>query len=75
LPQAGIAGWWCSQARWAEKGDTRLALHLAEFALDAAPGDTSIALIRDQVLDRCIECEGSLMGKAFFAACKHDGNA
>ncbi|RVD72137.1 MAG: hypothetical protein E5V62_01435 [Mesorhizobium sp.] len=52
----------------AAKGDTRLALHLAEFAADAAPNDTSIQLIRDAVLTNCTESESSLMGKAFFTA-------
>ncbi len=51
----------------AEAGNTRLAAHLAEFASDAAPDDKSVQAARALVLRKCIEREGSLMGKAFLA--------
>ncbi len=59
-------------AALAEAGDTRLAAHLAEFAGDAAPDDTSIQATRALVLRKCIDREGSLMGKAFLAVYKRD---
>lgn len=51
----------------AETGQTRLAAHLAEFAGAAAPKDGRIQAIRAAVLQKCIDRETSLMGKAFFA--------
>ena len=51
----------------AEEGNTRLAAHLAEFASEAAPGDKSVQAARALVLRKCIDWEGSLMGKAFLA--------
>ncbi len=51
----------------AEEGNTRLAAHLAEFASEAAPDDKSIQAARALVLRKCIDREGSLMGKAFLA--------
>jgi len=51
----------------AEAGNTRLAAHLAEFAAAAAPGERSIQATRALVLRKCIDREGSLMGKAFLA--------
>jgi alkyl sulfatase BDS1-like metallo-beta-lactamase superfamily hydrolase len=51
----------------AEQGNTRLAAHLAEFASDAAPDDKSVQATRALVLQKCIDGEGSLMGKAFLA--------
>ena len=51
----------------AEEGNTRLAAHLAEFASEAAPGDKSVQAARALVLRKCIDREGSLMGKAFLA--------
>jgi len=50
-----------------EEGQTRLAAHLAEFAGAAAPKDERIQAIRAAVLQKCIDGETSLMGKAFFA--------
>jgi alkyl sulfatase BDS1-like metallo-beta-lactamase superfamily hydrolase len=52
----------------AEGGNTRLAAHLAEFASEAAPDDRHIQATRALVLRKCIDREGSLMGKAFLAA-------
>jgi alkyl sulfatase BDS1-like metallo-beta-lactamase superfamily hydrolase len=54
-------------AALAVAGDTRLAAHLAEFASEAAPNDKSIQEARALVLQKCIERESSLMGKAFLA--------
>jgi len=51
----------------AEEGNTRLAAHLAEFASEAAPGNKSVQATRALVLRKCIDREGSLMGKAFLA--------
>jgi alkyl sulfatase BDS1-like metallo-beta-lactamase superfamily hydrolase len=51
----------------AQEGNTRLAAHLAEFAIEAAPDDKSVQATRALVLRTCIDREGSLMGKAFLA--------
>jgi alkyl sulfatase BDS1-like metallo-beta-lactamase superfamily hydrolase len=51
----------------ADEGQTRLACHLAEFAGAAARGDRHVQAIRAHVLQKCIEGETSLMGKAFLA--------
>jgi len=51
----------------AEEGNTRLAAHLAEFASEAAPEDMAVQAARALVLRKCIDREGSLMGKAFLA--------
>jgi len=51
----------------AEEGNTRLAAHLAEFASEAAPDDKSVQATRAHVIRKCIDREGSLMGKAFLA--------
>jgi alkyl sulfatase BDS1-like metallo-beta-lactamase superfamily hydrolase len=51
----------------AEQGNTRVAAHLAEFASEAAPDDKSVQATRALVLRKCIDREGSLMGKAFLA--------
>ena len=55
-----------------EAGQTRLALHLAEFAAAAAPDEARIQAIRAAVLGRCIDSETSLMGKAFLAVYQRD---
>lgn len=55
-----------------EEGQTRLAAHLAEFAGAAAPKDERIQAIRAAVLQKCIDGETSLMGKAFFAVYQRD---
>jgi alkyl sulfatase BDS1-like metallo-beta-lactamase superfamily hydrolase len=54
-------------AALAQSGRTRLAAHLAEFAAGAAPDDKAIQATRAMVLERCIERETSLMGRAFLA--------
>jgi hypothetical protein len=51
----------------AEEGNARLAAHLAEFASEAAPDDKSVQASRAMVLEKCIDSESSLMGKAFLA--------
>jgi alkyl sulfatase BDS1-like metallo-beta-lactamase superfamily hydrolase len=51
----------------AEEGNTRVAAHLAEFASEAAPDDSSVQATRAVVLRACIDRERSLMGKAFLA--------
>lgn len=56
----------------ARDGQTRLALHLAEFAGSAAPEDGQIQAIRAAVLQQCIDGESSLMGKAFLAVYQRD---
>jgi alkyl sulfatase BDS1-like metallo-beta-lactamase superfamily hydrolase len=50
-----------------EAGQSRLAVQLAEFASAAAPEDQSIQAIRARVLQKAIDGESSLMGKAFLA--------
>jgi len=50
----------------------RTAAHLAEFAGAAAPDDARIQAIRAAVLQKCIDGETSLMGKAFFAVYQRD---
>ncbi len=51
----------------ARQGKTRLAAHLAEVASEAAPDDKSVQATRALVLRKCIDSEGTLMGKAFLA--------
>ena len=62
-------------AALARDGRTRLAAHLAEFAAHAAPDDNAIQATRAMVLERCIERETSLMGKAFLAVYQRDAKA
>ena len=62
-------------ATLAEGGRTRLAAHLAEFAAGAAPDDKAIQATRAMVLERCMEQETSLMGKAFLAVYQRDATA
>lgn len=52
-------------AELAEEGQMRLALHLAEFAGAAAPDNKDIQAARAAILQKCIDHEESLMGKAF----------
>jgi alkyl sulfatase BDS1-like metallo-beta-lactamase superfamily hydrolase len=52
----------------ADQGSTRVAAHLVELASEAAPGEKSVQATRALVLRKCIDREGSLMGKAFLAA-------
>jgi alkyl sulfatase BDS1-like metallo-beta-lactamase superfamily hydrolase len=59
----------------AEAGQTRLAARLAEFAADAAPGDKAIQATRAMVLERCMEQETSLMGRAFLGVYQRDAKA
>jgi hypothetical protein len=59
-------------AALAEGGPTRLAAHLAEFAASAAPDDKAIQATRAMVLERCMEQETSLMGRAFLAVYQRD---
>ncbi|GAU81649.1 alkyl sulfatase dimerization domain-containing protein [Bosea sp. BIWAKO-01] len=59
-------------AALAEDGQTRLAVHLAEFASSAAPEDGGIQAIRGAVLRKAIDGESSLMGKAFLAVYERD---
>jgi alkyl sulfatase BDS1-like metallo-beta-lactamase superfamily hydrolase len=59
-------------ATLASQGQTRLACHLAEFAAAAAPEDREIQAIRAAVLQKAIDGEASLMGKAFLAVYQRD---
>ena len=59
-------------AALAEEGQTRLAVHIAEFASSAAPEDGRIQVIRGEVLRKAIDGESSLMGKAFLAVYERD---
>ncbi len=56
----------------AEQGNTRVAAHLAELASAAAPDEKSVQATRALVLQKCIDRETSLMGKAFLAAYQRD---
>jgi alkyl sulfatase BDS1-like metallo-beta-lactamase superfamily hydrolase len=62
-------------AALAEDGRTRLAAHLAEFAASAAPDDAAVQAVRADVLERCMERETSLMGKAFLAVYQRQAKA
>ena len=55
-----------------QDGQTRLAVCLAEFAGAAAPQDAHIQATRAAVLQKCIDGETSLMGKAFLAVYQRD---
>ena len=73
---AALAG---GAARLAERaavlaggGRTRLAAHLVEFAAGAAPDDKAIQAVRAMVLERCMEQETSLMGRAFLSVYQRD---
>lgn len=59
-------------ASLSESGRTRLAAHLVEFASNAAPQDKHIQAVRASVLQRCIEAESSLIGKAIYAVFRRD---
>ena len=58
----------------AEEGNTRVAAHLAELASEAAPDDKSVQATRAHVLRKCIDREGSLMGKAFLAVYEREAD-
>lgn len=62
-------------AALSQAGPSRLAVHLAELAGAAAPGDRAIQAIRATVLRRLIEGETSLMGKAFLAVYAREAEA
>jgi alkyl sulfatase BDS1-like metallo-beta-lactamase superfamily hydrolase len=59
----------------AAKGQTRLAVHLIEFATGALPSNKDIQAARAKVYARCIEAETSLIGKAIFAASQREAVA
>jgi len=47
-------------------GNTRLAAHLIEYAIGAAPNDRAIHATRARVYELCMQAETSLIGKAIF---------
>jgi alkyl sulfatase BDS1-like metallo-beta-lactamase superfamily hydrolase len=49
-----------------ESGDQRLAGHLAEMAVQAAPGDSALHRIRAEVFEARAQAEDSLMAKGVF---------
>ncbi|CAH1658378.1 Metallo-beta-lactamase superfamily protein [Hyphomicrobiales bacterium] len=59
-------------ATLSEAGQSRLAVELAELAGAAAPDDREIQRMRAAVLDKAVEGERSLMGKAFLAVFARD---
>jgi alkyl sulfatase BDS1-like metallo-beta-lactamase superfamily hydrolase len=59
----------------AQRGQTRLAAHLAEFAATASPDDKAIQATPADVYERCMACEPSLIGKAIFAVYQRDAQA
>jgi alkyl sulfatase BDS1-like metallo-beta-lactamase superfamily hydrolase len=62
-------------AALSDAGRTRLAAHLVEFAAQAAPADKTIQATRAKVLERCMERETSLMGRAFLGIYQRDAKA
>ena len=56
----------------ASEGEFRLAGHLAEFAIAAAPGDSEVRVARAEVYERRSAAEPSLMAKSIFAAAARD---
>ena len=62
-------------AALAGDGRTRLAAHLVEFAAGAAPESRFVQGKRAFVLERCMHCESSLMGKAFLGVYQRDAKA
>lgn len=52
--------------RVAEGGDLRLACHLADYALEAAPGDAAVAARVADLYERRAGAESSLMAKTLF---------
>jgi alkyl sulfatase BDS1-like metallo-beta-lactamase superfamily hydrolase len=58
----------------AESGQTRLAAHLIEFAVAAAPGDSALQAMRATIYAACGAAETSLIGKALFAVAQRYAN-
>lgn len=56
----------------ASEGEFRLAGHLAEFAIAAAPGDSEVRVARAEVYEARSAAEPSLMAKSIFAAAARD---
>lgn len=56
----------------ASEGEFRLAGHLAELAIAAAPGDSEVRVARAEVYERRSAAEPSLMAKSIFAAAARD---
>jgi alkyl sulfatase BDS1-like metallo-beta-lactamase superfamily hydrolase len=52
----------------AEKGETRLAAHLIEFAVVGSPSRIEFQELRAEIYARCVDAEMSLIGKAIFAS-------
>ncbi|MGE0735426.1 MAG: alkyl sulfatase dimerization domain-containing protein [Alphaproteobacteria bacterium] len=62
-------------AKLAADGQTRLAAHLIELAVGAAPDDAALHRIRAEIYARCMEAETSLIGKAIFAVAQRESKA
>jgi alkyl sulfatase BDS1-like metallo-beta-lactamase superfamily hydrolase len=62
-------------AALAERGQTRLAAHLAELAATASPHDKAIQATRAGVYEQCAGAETSLIGKAIFAVYQREAKA
>lgn len=56
----------------ASEGEFRLAGHLAELAIAAAPGDSEVRVARAEVYEARSAAEPSLMAKSIFAAAARD---
>lgn len=56
----------------ASEGELRLAGHLAELAIAAAPGDSEVRVARAEVYEARSAAEPSLMAKSIFAAAARD---
>jgi len=59
----------------AADGQTRLAAHLIELAVGAAPDDAASHRVRAEIYARCVAAETSLIGKAIFAVAQRESKA
>ncbi len=76
---AALAGGVAALTRHAEAlaaaGRVRVAAHLIEFALAAAPDDRQVHHVRAGIYARCVEAETSLIGKAILAVPRRESEA
>lgn len=59
----------------ATAGQIRLAAHLIEFAVAAAPSNGAFHRVRADIYAKCVEAETSLIGKAIFGVALRDAQA
>jgi alkyl sulfatase BDS1-like metallo-beta-lactamase superfamily hydrolase len=58
----------------AQKGDLRMASHLADWAADAEPDSPEVHRVRAEVYERRVEAEPSTMSKGIFRAAARDSS-